>query len=314
MSGAMTMRRARLAGAVALALLGGCSSPNELMIAVQTDLSVPDDIDTIQLEVWSGGTQKFERSFCPDPTVIECQAELKHPLTLGLVSDEAGAPVQVRLIAFTGGDIAGAPRILREVETTIPAERLALLQIPLHYLCDGSAAPTSDGSSVTNAVCGAGETCIAGTCAPAAVDSASLPDYAPEDVFGGGAAVEDGKCFDVSACFAAATEVTVDTADCSFVADGDVNVALRTTAAGTSAGDGFCIGAEGCLVVLDEGDAGGYQQSSGGRIQLPPGVCDKLGATGVPGRVDGVVTAPAQGDCAKKRIGLPVCQAGAASQ
>lgn len=307
MSGSMTAaRRARVAGALALALLGGCSSPNELMIAVQTDLSVSrtaeTDIDTIELQVLNGGAVKFQQWF----PVGGADATAVLPMTLGLVAEEADAPVLVRAIARVGGD-TGPARILREVEATIPAERVALLHVPLHYLCDGSAAEDAV-SGVTDAVCNAGETCIAGTCAPAAVDSASLPDYAAEDVFGGGGGVEDGKCFDVSACFAGATEVTVDAADCSFVADGDVNVALRTTAAGASAGDGFCIGAEGCLVVLDEGDAGGYQRSSGGRIQLPPGVCDKLGASGVPGRVDGVVTAPVQGDCAKKRIGLPVCQ------
>lgn len=311
MSGAMTTRGALLAGAFALALLGGCSSPNELMIAVTTDLALSGadgtNIDTIELQVLSGGNPKLLSTYCPSG----CQSELKHPLTLGLVADEAGAPVQVRAIARMDGEL-GAARILREVETTIPAERVALLQIPLQYLCDGSA--TEDSAGVTNA-CRAGETCIAGTCTPAvAVDSASLPDYAPEDVFGGGGGVEDGKCFDVAACFAGATEVTIDTADCSFVADGDVNVALRTTAPGASAGDGFCAGAEGCLVALDEGYAAGYQQSSGGRIQLPLAVCDKLGMGGVPGLVTAVVTAPVQGQCAKKRIGLPVCQAGATSQ
>lgn len=281
------MRAAMILGGAALA---GCSGPSELMIAVQTDLSLPEDIDTIQLEVLRGNEVRFQNFF---EKLGTSEASARLPLTLGAYTeDEPGVAVRVRAVARAGGQ-QGAVRILREVETTIPEERVALLRVPLHFLCDGSG--VQQGFDVKNTVCAEGETCVAGACAKIGVDSSALPDYAPEDIFGGGSGTGDGDCFDVAACFAGASPAAVDLDACAFAADAAVNVALQT------GGDGIETDV-GPLVPLDAGSAEGFRQS-GTQVLLPPAVCAQMAA----GKVTAVVTAPAAGSCQQKTTGLPTC-------
>jgi hypothetical protein len=280
-------RAAMILGCVAPA---GCSAPSEIMIAVQTDLSLPKDIDTIELQVRRGTETKFQNFF---QNLGEADAQARLPLTLGAYTeDEPGAEVRVRAIGRTGGQ-QGPVRILREVETTLPEERVALLHVPLHFLCDGSG--VQQGFEVENTECPDGQTCVAGACTTIAVDSSALPDYAPGDVFGGGSGTGDGDCFDVAGCFAGATAVMVEAGACAFSANGAVNVALRT------GGDGIETDA-GPLVALDAGTAEGFRQS-GQQVLLPPAVCTQRMA----GKVVDVVTAPASGSCPQKTIGLPTC-------
>jgi hypothetical protein len=286
------IRAACATAVLGLGVVSGCSQPSELMIAVHTDLGLPKDIDTIHLEVRRGAQLKYSRDF---RHLGEPDAEARLPLTLGLVAEEEpGAEVRVRAIARRGGE-TGEVRILREAVTTIPEERVALLHLPLQFLCDGSGEEKNDGQ-VENKVCGEGETCAAGACVSAAVDSAALSDYAPEDVFGGGSGAGGSQCFDVATCFAQAEDADVD-ASCSFDAQGAVNVALRTV------GYGICGDADTeCLVALDaDGDAG--FQASQGKVQLPAAVC----AQRMAGKVRRVVMAPAGGSCPQKVIGLPTC-------
>ncbi len=57
---------------------------------------------------------------------------------------------------------------------TVPTDRIALMRMPLHWLC----------SEKTD--CEKLESCIAGVCQDATTDSNDLPDYTPALVFGGG--------------------------------------------------------------------------------------------------------------------------------
>lgn len=281
---------ARVAAFVGLLALTGCDRPSELMIAVDTDLHQDVDVDSIQIEVLRGEELRFLHAFGSLGT-LNPQARL--PLTLGLVAEEEpGAEVRIRVSARKNEQ----PRILREAVTTIPAERVALLHLPLRFLCLDSA-ERSAGDQVVNAFCGEGETCVAGGCASSAVDSSTLPDYTPEAVFGGGSGAGDGDCFDVAACFAAATEVTVD-ADCAFAlpSDGPINVALRTVGAGIPVDAGN-------LVALDADSADGFTVSAG-RVVLPMPACMQRMA----GKVDAVVTAAVNEGCPRqKTLGLPTC-------
>lgn len=273
-----------------LGVMSGCSKPSELMIAIHTDLSLPKDIDTIRLEVLRGDDSKYQQDF---ENLGDADADPRLPLTLGLVAkEEPGAEVRVRVSARRGGE-AGEVRILREAVTTIPEERVALLHLPLQFLCDGSGSEKNDGQ-VENKVCAVGQTCVAGACVSAAVDSAALSDYAPEDVFGGGSGNGDGACFDVASCFAQGADVDVDS-ECAFD-DGAVNVALRTES------DGVC-GDKGCLVALDAGGDAGFQGSEG-KVKLRATVCAQITA----GKVLGVVAAPVGGSCPQKTMGLPICR------
>ncbi|MGK3992651.1 hypothetical protein [Sorangium sp. So ce1024] len=291
----------RMALAVGLIALNGCSSPGELMIAVHTDLSVPEDIDTIKIEVFRGKDPRFQNEF----------RSFQLPLTLGLVAEEPGVEVTIKASAWAGP----TPRIVREAVTTIPEERVALLHLPLHFLCDGSARDTIGpfGEIVAeNARCGGGETCVAGACAPSKVDSASLGDYAPEDVFGGRSGLGGSSCFDVTGCFAGNFEVAeLDGSDCSFSVQkpGEVNVALKTSP--KSELRGICRTSDGesnCFVALDARSEAGFQHDEEqGRVALPPEVCTRKAAGTV---LDVVWKAVGEGDDAcpqQKRQSLPTC-------
>ncbi|EYF01432.1 hypothetical protein [Chondromyces apiculatus] len=279
-----------------------CASPNEVMIAVHTDLSMPEDVDTIAIEVFNDASNatKFLGSFT-ELGGENPQALL--PITLGLVSDEADVPIRIRAYARSGG-VTGSVRILREAVTTVPSERVVTLHLPLQYLCDGSG--VTDGTGAADAMCGPGLTCVAGRCAPSTVDASVLTDYVAAEVYGGGSGTtSDGECFDVAACFVGATEAVVDVATCTVAVEGEVNVALRTAPVGAK-GDGMCVDGVGCLVALDAGVETGFQKGAG-QVTLPPGACDKYQADGVTGRVDGVVTVPVREGCPQKTLGLPTC-------
>ncbi|WP_438013953.1 hypothetical protein WMF18_23855 [Sorangium sp. So ce315] len=298
----------RAAAAVGLIALGGCSSPSELMIAVHTDLGVPDDIDLVKIAVFRGGREKFVDEY---PNLGGEGAGARLPFTLGLVAEAPGVEVHVRASAWS----KGLPRIVREAVTTIPSERVALLHLPLHFLCDGFARRVDRADldapldGVENARCGEGETCVAGACVAAEVDSSTLPDYAPEDVFGGSGSQGGSACFDVARCFAAAREVSLLDAggDCSFVrvqepgsAAQPVNVALKTPP--QSEARGIC-GESGCFVALDAGSEAGFEEGADGVVRLPPAVCGQVAA----GKGIEVVSQPAGEGCPQKVQALPTC-------
>lgn len=280
---------------IALAALalgcGGCSPPDEIVVAIPTDLKLPEDLDTLQIQVFKGNTPRFSEAY---ERLGATDAEARFPVTLGFYSTTGGGDaVRIKAIGRVGGAL-GEVRILREAVTRIPQNRVALLTMPLYFLCDGSGRDDGNGN-VVNRVCGEGETCVAGRCAPSAVDASSLPDYSAKAVYGGGSGFGDGDCFDVTACFDGAAPAEVDTATCSIEADGALNVA-RTTE-----GDGIC-GDDGCLVALDAGGRDGFQ-TEGGRVRLPPAVCEQRAS----GKVTGVVTAPVTAACPQKVVGLPTC-------
>ncbi|WP_437661612.1 hypothetical protein [Sorangium sp. So ce1182] len=297
---------ARGAAALGLLALGGCSSPGELVIAVHTDLSLPEDIDVIKIEVWRGKEPKF----FDDLAQLGLEdADALLPFTLGVVAEEAGVEVTVRASGWSTSDLQDGqlevkPRILREAVTMIPQERVALLHLPLHFLCDGSARGTTTGPfgelMAENELCDAGETCVAGECVAAAVDSASLPDYAPEDVFGGRSGLGGSDCFNVVSCFEHATEVALES-DCSFKAKDAVNVALETSP--QTSVRGLCGGDGRCFVALDAGSEAGFRQQDG-VVKLPPEVCQQKAA----GKVLRAVSTPVGEECPRQKVqSLPTC-------
>ena len=86
-------------------------------------------------------------------------------------------------------------KVLREVITTVPGTRRALLRIPLQFLSFGSAqlvgtspsavvADAVDQQQVATTCSDPSKTNVAGTCADVHVTASTLPDYHPEDVFG----------------------------------------------------------------------------------------------------------------------------------
>lgn len=267
-------------GPLALAA-AACSAPTpgELIVAIQTDMAVPKDLDHIELQILSAGTPIF-----PSRRLPLGPDEVMLPATQGLlVSDDPGREISIRVRAIQKGRV----RVEHSVVTTVPEDRVATLWVPLHFLCSAEHAglPSAEG------VCPEGQTCFAGACRDDRVSSALLPDYVERDV------LAPGACFDVAGCFRGAARAEVDRGTCTIAAsdEGEVNVAIATEA------DGACSASD-CLVPLDaEGDLG-FRAEGNGRIALPRAVCAL-------GMADRVVVSPVTAACPAKRRRDAICAA-----
>ena len=310
------MRRARpiLAQAIigtilgSLCVLSACSqapkAPGQLVVAIDTDMALPDQVDTIELTVTANGMTALDV-----PMSVGSGLDAQPiPATLTIVAgSDPAEPVTVRVIGWKGA----TPRTLRQVVTTIPTDRVALLRMPLQWLCDGTAQPIADAGlpmtgnydgAAYESACGDGSTCEAGQCVPS-LNMTPLPAYEPQAVFGGGSAPSGtgqtaGTCFDTVACLVSGSIETPDDQCTVAVPAGGagVNVGLRV------ADDGICdTTGTTCFVPLDGDSAEGWI-SQNGRIVLPTAVCTKLRN----GLVAGVVVSTT---CPTKTDADPPCGA-----
>ena len=264
----------------------------ETMIVLQTDLSLPKDVNKVTIEVLVRGDRRHFNTF----EKLGDASSLQIPASLGLTLDvgtDASTPVTFRVTAFQDGKA----RVLREVVTTIPEGRLVALKMPIQWLCwDQVSPPDADGNVASS--CGAGKTCIAGECADNKVNPASLDDYSADQIFGGGTGTNnDGTCFDTAPCFAAATDAptTLTGKVCTIDATGDVNVAIRVKSAG------IC-GANGCFVPIDAKSEFGWQPGDK-KIKLPKAVCDRVAI----GSALGVSVSSVTSTCPLKTNSIPAC-------
>jgi hypothetical protein len=288
-------------------LVASCSPPplGEIVIAIRTDIAIPKDVDRIIIDVTVAktGESKFNMAY----QALDPDHTFKLPATLAFTASETdpGAAVRVRVLALRGD---GAPRMVREVVTTVPSDRTVTLPIPIEFLCDGTAVTVLDpvtqkpvrdkkGDLVFKSTCDDGMTCSAGKCVDVTVPEVSLANYSGALVFGGGTGKQDGDCFDAAGCFEGSTFADVDLVNCTIQAGNDVNVALLTQGAGAC-------GASGCFVPLDAESDAGWQPDKNGALRLPPAVCDKIKSH----ELGGVVTAPSgKSPCARKQSSLPIC-------
>ncbi len=293
---------------LALAVLAaGCSgsttTQGEIVVAIQTDLSLPKDLASVRIQISTLGVVRFDNTYPvgPDPS-------MRIPATIGLLPGEnPDAPIRIRVVGFKK---EYQPRILREVITTVPPSRVVALRMPLQWLSDGSAHTDPLSSGDPNAfmsTCEDGFTNIGGDCVDSHVDSSSLPAYVPGDVFGGGDDTgAGGACFDTQSCFqgrAAGEPTTSADGSCVLPAPGgdpaQVNVAVELPAGG----DGICADASGggpCFVPLDRVDpaGGGLGWYTGTEatptIHLPKALCAKLKSAGFAGHVVTSVRCPSK--------------------
>ena len=264
------------------ALLLGCSDhkrPNgELMLAFDTDMAVPKDVSSVQLQAQVGDTGQLLN--------FDVGPENNHlPATFGLrTSDGTSKDVQITLLAKK----ATTTRVVSSATTTIPADRIALLRMPIEWLCTLRVTDEGDGTLAND--CSSDETCVAGRCQPAQVPEPTLPTYDPANVFGGGTGDgTSGTCFPTDQAFGNGLGIVVtpdiDLSTCRIALDKNAdsaNFALRVRK-----GDGICIEPDLCLITLNkdavtgwsETDANGKAMSGGGFAQLPPAICDELSAT-----------------------------------
>jgi hypothetical protein len=280
--------RALVALFISAVVMSSCShpatkQPGQLVVAISTDMALPEQIDTIEVVVSVNGKTLLDN---PMPTGEGFGAQ-PIPATLTLVAGpDPTVPATIRVIGLRNN----VARTLRQVVTTIPSESTAMLRMPVQWLCDGK----TD--------CGEGATCKAGKCVLDSEDSSTLPNYEPQSVFGGSEAPKSreqvsGACFDTIACLISGTVVVPDdqcTVPMPPSGDTNVNVGLRV------ADDGIC-DATGttCFVPLDGKSTEGWTLENG-RIALPTAVCSKLRE----GLVGGVVVSSV---CATKTASTPPC-------
>jgi hypothetical protein len=318
-----------LAGSAFLAT--GCSAPDKgaLILAISTDMQAPKDINVVSLYVETDGVVKFDYMgrVLPDGTV-------SIPSTLALVEpDNLNAQVRIRITAFqVQSDGSAKARVMRDVLTTVPHERTALMRLPLNFLDDGSAMGTLPAQYVPDAKTGVAEgdttygpadptgpvmpkcdysqglTSIAGACVNATVDSTTAPDYADDLVYGQGGTADNVACFDVTRCFAnhgtpmQAQNVTMNAdGSCSIPATPGQN---WNCAIDTSDGTGNCIGPNGtppCLVPLESDPGEGFSVDSKSQtVVMVPGVCSRIKG-GAHLYID-------KTSCTTKAESAPVCQ------
>jgi len=308
-----------------LVLAGACSasSKGSLVLAISTDMQTPKDIDVISLFVSEGTAVKFDYLAHVLP-----EGNLALPATLALVEpDDPSTSIQIRIIGFR----QQTARVLRDIQTSVPHQRTSLLRVPLDFIDDGSGSGTipdkdfptaTDGVAeglssfdptviastcdpmklcqVPGAVC---NTTVDGACASAIVDSALLPAYAPQEVYGGdGGVLASGapeSCFDVETCFAGAMPMTAITLTACFfpfpggASPDTLNVGLVTPSIGA------CLGPGECYVPLPVDPSEGWTLQ-GSTVQLAPGVCSQLG--------NGVTVVVSAGTCGTLTLSQPVCE------
>src|SRR5687768_7895966 len=140
------------------------------MLALQTDMELPKDVSSVRILVLVNGAARFDRTYPVGPDGA------KIPATLAIVAgDDPSTPVEIKVLAFRGGDA----RTLNRTITTIPESRVALLRVPIEWLCDGFVTDTGDEADDYASSCepdGDRErACAGGECRDVFVDVAELP-------------------------------------------------------------------------------------------------------------------------------------------
>lgn len=283
-----------LVGAFAGLLGSACSevgTPGELILAIGTDLAMPEQVDNVYLHVEVHGQTLLDNKY---PIGAHDQSI---PATLTLAAGSDIQPVTIRVAGLRRSQW----RTFREVVTTVPFDRSALLRMPVQWLCDESARQVTtmeNGANVTRTLSSCQEegfSCQNGACVPNLVKAETLPDYEPEQVFGGASDPSHGSCFDTLSCMAGGVVVEPD-ASCSLElpSSEQVNVALRV------ARDGICDDTDTtCFVPLDRHQQLGWYERDG-RMQLPEAACERLRER----RVSAIYVST---DCPTKTPATPPC-------
>ncbi len=291
-----TMRQLTRFGFIGASLVLGCNDTpkpkGELMLAVSTDMSIDRDLDRVDVVVERENGKVFTDSIDLYPKA----GGLFTPGTYAVVAgDREGESVKVTLVARRGSNT----RVVRELSTTIPRERVGLVPMPVQWLCDGEVTENGKQSSCFDS--SGKKTCNLGRCADNSVDESAIQEYQAKEIYGGYAssleAARHGACFDVVRCFDGAKPVVVDLDSCTFARpEGTkaLNVGLVVKE------DGHCHPLTGqCTIPLDSSKAFGWS-SVDNTVEVPAGACDRLRD----GRVFAIV---ATGACDTKQITTPVC-------
>jgi hypothetical protein len=272
-----------------MAALAGCKgapADSGLVVIVKTDLALPKDVDRLTLDVSQGGKLLLHEDQLLGAGHLLVPAEFRVPPTGNT------APALIRGVAYKDGK----PAIERSAVTPIPAASVGVVQLAMNYLCVGTA--NADGTST----CGVERTCNQGACQTAVTTAEARVAVAARDggADGGdaGAATATNGCFDVGACFAAATPATIEPVTCSLPLPAQADQARLNVALELPAGGAGVCGAKACWVVLDHAPDGWIVE--GTRIRLAASICQPQGGAPIP-------TVVVTTSCGAKTAGTPSC-------
>jgi hypothetical protein len=265
-------------------------APGAILVAIDTNLKVPDDLDGIGLAISDSKGVVSEDLMFPLGTGIGAT----FPATFAVLRGTS-LPVTVRVVGYKGDTVV----TVREATTTLPDDRTALLHLDLNYLNEGMVTGNANELvSKLTTTCAAGTTPIGGTCQPITLDSLSLPDYQATAL---GSSTDAASSIDIDGCFVGGASITptrTGTACTVPVPGSPVNFGL-TLPAGSA---GWCNGASCVVPILSASGStsgGGWELDPDGTIHLPQGVCDK----GLP-----VFTAPVTSSCPVFSLQYPAHQ------
>lgn len=245
------------AGAVSMGAACAAKKNTELVVAVQTDLRIPKDLNAINIKIVTLGGIQFDQTFAVGPGGVHL------PQTIGVVpnDDEKLQPVDITVTGQFGSTIDTAEdRVIRRVKVTFAKDRVGLVRMPLRFACYGK---TDENA------CASEETCIAGKCvAVPEIQGADLPAFTTEAVFGAGGDNEKiGKCWSPTACLPSSAPLQK-IGDCEYSLSGATEVDAGPKADGGGPEDAMAPPDGATPVDAGAGTDGG--SSGGDDAALPP--------------------------------------------
>jgi hypothetical protein len=277
----------------------------QLMVILQTDMSLPKDVTQVKILVKRGGTPYHDKNYIIAPGE---DWVTKLPATLAVVAsvEDPTPRVEVTVVGLRRAEA----RVFAQAVTTIPERRTATLFVPIQWLCEGQVRELPRDAGYVSSCEPKGNdvyACRAGTCENVTVDEEDLDDYDPSDVFGGADDPKNGLCFETVECFASGFRV-VPNEDCIVEVGVPEGYELNLALLNPSNGDGICDRDEtSCYIPLDRDARFGWTYAKGTssssmpiEAQLPKAVCTKLAA----GDIQEVQATLA---CASKTKRFPTC-------
>jgi alpha-tubulin suppressor-like RCC1 family protein len=151
--GPRRQRALRIAAVAMAASLSACRSSTEIVLVVDTNLSVPIDFDHVDISISGSDMQ-------PTTVGLDLTAGTPFPLTLGLTPADAPGPVTVSVAALLQTRLV----VQQDASTVFVAGSKRMLRMLLLDACIGISCPAE-------------ETCGSGGCMSAAIPGDSLPAW-----------------------------------------------------------------------------------------------------------------------------------------
>ncbi len=145
----------RALSVLSLVAMYGCTARTEVIVVTDTDLSIPDEVDSFRIDVTAPGGEMQSSTATFEP------GELGPPRALGLVNDSGRlGPYTVRAQAVRRSGVV----VERTAIFTFQSQRTLVLQIDLARSCLGRTCPL-------------GQTCADGACRSTQIFPNELEDY-----------------------------------------------------------------------------------------------------------------------------------------